>query len=97
MNPRKSTPRKNNKNVKDKHREHYKQQENRTVTYEKNPIRLSAVFSAETAIQKKVAWYIQNAKNTSKKLQPRACYLARLSLRTESVIKFPEVKGVHHH
>lgn len=55
MNPRKSTPRNNNKNVKDKHREHYKQQENRTVTYEKNPIRLSAVFSAETAIQKKVA------------------------------------------
>ena len=53
--------------------------------YKGTPIRPSADFSAETAGQKRVTWYIQSDERIT--LQPRIFYPSRLSFIFEGEIR----------
>ena len=87
--------------VKDEERILKAAREKQKVTYKGVPIRLSADFSEET-LQARWGWQEVFKIMTSKDLQLRLLYLAKLSFRMERQMKcFPDsvnkAKGVHHH
>ena len=78
--------------IKDKQRSVKASREKQLVIYREVPIRRSAGFSKEI-LQARMDWQEIFKVMKSRDLQPRLCYLAKLSFRIEGQIKsFPDKK-----